>query len=143
MGGSLGHPCPIKPGAKCGRRSCAARAIGQLDLGQAIVFSGGRPVAAEDAGGTDELLARVAALRERGLIGASFPIILAKARKPGQPRFVDLPTVGPQTIVGAAAAGISIVAVEAGESLLLEREALQREADAGGVSVIGVRAGRG
>jgi DUF1009 family protein len=121
----------------------AAREIGRLDLGQAIAFSGGRSVAAEDAGGTDDLLARVSALRERGLIGKSFPIILAKARKPGQPRFADLPTVGPQTIIGAEAAGISVLAVEAGESLLLEREALQREADARGVSVIGVRARRG
>jgi DUF1009 family protein len=120
-----------------------AREIGKIDLGQAVVLSGGRPVAAEDAGGTDELLSRVAALRAGGLIGTAFPLILAKARKPGQPRFADLPTVGRQTIIGAAEAGIAIVAVEAGESLLLEREALRHEADARGISVIGVRAGRG
>lgn len=120
----------------------AAREIGRLDLGQAIVLCGGRPIAAEDAGGTDELLVRVAALRERGAIG-SFPLILAKARKPGQPRFADLPAVGPQTITGAAAAGISVVALEAGESLLLEREAIQHAADARGISVVGIRARRG
>src|SRR5690242_10732997 len=89
------------------RALAAAREIGRLDLGQAIVLSGGRPIAAEDAGGTDELLTRVAALRDRGLIGTA-PLILAKARKPGQPRFADLPTIGPETIIGASAAGISI-----------------------------------
>jgi UDP-2,3-diacylglucosamine hydrolase len=121
----------------------AAREIGRLDLGQAIVMSGGRPVAAEDAGGTDELLSRVVALRQRGIVGTGFPLILAKARKPGQPRFADLPTIGPQTIERAAAAQISTVVVEAGESLLLEREALRRVADQHAVSVVGVRRARG
>lgn len=116
-----------------------ARRIGATDLGQAVVVSGGRPVAAEDAGGTETLIARVAALREAGLVGnGSQSLILAKARKPRQPRFVDLPSIGRQTIVSAANAGIGIVAVEAGASLVLERPELVAEADARGVSVVGV-----
>ena len=84
----------------------AARAIGAIDLGQAVVLSGDRPIVAEDAGGTDALLARAAALRAAGLAGNSgAPLILAKARKPKQPSFVDLPAIGAQTVAGAAEAG--------------------------------------
>jgi DUF1009 family protein len=119
-----------------------ARAIGSIDLGQSIVYSGRRPVAAEDAEGTDALLARVEAMHRNGLVGTGgHALILAKAVKPKQPRFVDLPAIGPQTIANAAAAGISIVAVEAKRTLLLERDELQPEAESRGVSVLGLRHG--
>lgn len=117
----------------------AARQVGAMDLGQAAVVAGGRVVAAEDVAGTDELLARVARHRAAGLIGDApeIPLVLAKACKPQQPLFVDLPAIGPTTIAGAAAAGISLVAVEAGRTLLLERDRLFAEADALGVAIIG------
>lgn len=118
-----------------------ARTIGRVDLGQSIVFSGERAVAAEDAEGTDVLLKRVAAMRGSGLVGGTGPLILAKALKPRQPRFVDLPSIGPQTIINAAAAGISVVVVEAGRTLLIDRPALEREARERGVSLVGLRHG--
>jgi hypothetical protein len=119
-----------------------ARTIGGIDLGQSIVYAGSRPVAAEDAAGTDELLLRVGQLRAAGLTGnGKAPLILAKALKPKQSRLTDLPAIGAQTIVNAAASGIEIIAVEAGRSLVLEREELVREADARKISVIGVRLG--
>lgn len=125
------------------RRALAgARAIGGIDLGQSIVFAGSRPVAAEDAGGTDALLSRVAQLRAQGLTGnGRAPLILAKAKKPRQPRMTDLPAIGAQTVVNAAAAGIEIIAVEAGGSLVLDRRQLAAEAEARGISVIGLRHG--
>lgn len=120
----------------------AARAVGAIDLGQSVALSGDRPIAAEDAGGTDALLARVAVLREAGLAGnGRSPLILAKAVKPKQPRFADLPAIGPETVVNAAAAGISLIVVEAKRSLLLDRTAIEAEAAARGVSVIGLRHG--
>jgi len=120
----------------------AARAIGSIDLGQTIVVSGSRPVAAEDAGGTDALLKRVAELRTAGLVGNSgMPLILAKARKPRQPRFVDLPTIGALTVANAAAAGISIVVVEARGTLLMDRPSILREAGARRVTIVGLRHG--
>jgi DUF1009 family protein len=119
-----------------------ARTVGGIDLGQAVVFSGKRAVAAEDAEGTDALLERVAAMRDSGLVGSGkWPLILAKALKPRQPRFVDLPSIGPQTVVNAAAAGISIIALEAGQCLLLDRPQLEAEASARGISVLGLRRG--
>jgi DUF1009 family protein len=120
----------------------AAKAIGTIDLGQSAVVSASRPIAAEDAGGTDGLLRRVAELRAAGLVGERHgPLVLAKARKPKQPSFVDLPAIGADTVTGAAAAGISVIAVEAGASLLLDRAQIESEAEARGVTVIGLRHG--
>ncbi len=120
----------------------AARAIGAIDLGQSVVVSGNRPIVAEDAGGTDALLARAAALRAAGLAGNSgMPLVLGKARKPKQPSFVDLPAIGPQTVVNAAAAGISVIVVEARGTLLLDRPAIASEAASRNITIIGMRHG--
>lgn len=117
----------------------AAREIGRLDLGQAVVVAGRRIVAAEDVGGTDELLARVAAHRAAGRIGdGSGPLVLAKAAKPQQPLYVDLPAIGPDTVTRAAAAGITAIAIEAGKSLVLDRPALTAAAAAHGIAVAGL-----
>jgi DUF1009 family protein len=119
-----------------------ARAVGAIDLGQSVVVSANRPVAAEDAGGTDALLVRVAALRSAGLVGGERGnLVLAKARKPRQPSFVDLPAIGADTVVRAAEAGISAIVVEARGSLLLDRPAIEREAASRGISVVGLRHG--
>lgn len=120
----------------------AARQVGAMDLGQAAVAAGGRVVAVEDVAGTDELLARVARYRLAGLIDMSnaIPIVLAKACKPQQPLFVDLPAIGPQTVSGAAGAGISLIAVEAGRSLLVDRERLASMAWELGVAIVGLAA---
>lgn len=119
-----------------------ARAVGAIDLGQSVVVSANRPIAAEDAGGTDALLGRVAALRSAGLVGGERGhLVLAKARKPKQPSFVDLPAIGRDTVARAADAGISAIVVEAKGSLLLDRSAIEREAAARGISVIGLRHG--
>lgn len=118
----------------------AARQTGAMDLGQAAVVTGARVVAVEDVAGTDELLSRVGRYRAAGLIGggAETPVVLGKACKPQQPLFVDLPAIGPGTIAGAAAAGISLVAVEAGKTLLLERQKLFADADSLGIAIVGL-----
>jgi len=117
----------------------AAREVGRLDLGQAVVVAGRRVVAAEDVGGTDELLVRVVTHRAAGRIGdGTGPLVLAKAAKPQQPLYVDLPAIGPDTITNAAMAGISVVAVEAGKALVLDRPGLAAAADRHGIAVIGL-----
>lgn len=118
----------------------AARKVGEMDLGQAAVVAGARVVAVEDVAGTDELLMRVARHRAAGLIGddPGVPIVLGKACKPQQPLFVDLPAIGPATVTAAASAGISLIALEAGRTLLLDRDSLSAEASRLGVSVVGL-----
>ncbi len=119
----------------------AARAIGGLDLGQAAIAQGARVIAAEDAAGTDELIARVGEYRRRGLIGDTAILVLGKASKPGQQMQIDLPAVGPQTVLNAAAAGIGLIAVETGRTLVLDRPALEREAEISKISVVGLDVG--
>jgi len=114
-----------------------ARAIGALDIGQAVVVAPGRIVAVEDIAGTDALLARVAHYRDEGL-GADVPLILAKALKPQQSRLVDRPAIGPETVRRAAAAGISVIAVEANGAIVIGREAVNKGASEAGISIVGV-----
>jgi DUF1009 family protein len=117
-----------------------ARAIGALDIGQAAIVSGHRVLAVEDIGVTDALIARAGELKRQGLAGdGAARLILAKAIKPQQPSFADLPAIGLQTIANCAEAGIAAIAVEAGNSLLLQRADLIEAADRLGVSVTGLR----
>ncbi len=106
--------------AEIGKAVEAARLIGRLDIGQGAVAVHGRVVAVEDAGGTQELLKRVAALRSERRIGKSGGV-LVKCMKPHQDPRLDLPTVGPATAEEARLAGLDGVAVEAGRSLLAGR----------------------
>jgi len=116
-----------------------ARAIGDLDIGQAAAVCRGLVLAVEAAEGTDAMLARVAGLPQavRGRPGASAGV-LAKARKPIQETRVDLPTIGPATVRAAVHAGLAGIVGEAGGLLVLEREAVIQLADDLGVFILGV-----
>ncbi|HAQ36640.1 MAG: UDP-2,3-diacylglucosamine pyrophosphatase [Maricaulis sp.] len=116
-----------------------AHAIGTLDVGQGAVVCRGLVLAVEAQEGTDAMLARVAALPEeiRGTPLARHGV-LAKAPKPVQERRVDLPVVGLKTIEGAAAAGLSGIAVETGGALIVDREATLQAADEAGLFVIAI-----
>lgn len=111
-----------------------ARAIGGLDIGQAVVVQQGLVLGVEAIEGTDALLRRCAALRRDGPGG-----ILVKTEKPGQERRADRPTIGPQTAILAAESGLRGIAAEAGAVLLLDRDEVVRVADARGLFVVGVR----
>lgn len=122
----------------------AVRRAGELDLGQALVTSGARVVASEDIAGTDALIARIATFRADGLIGdGAARLVLAKASKPGQPVHIDLPAIGPDTVHNATKAGIAGIVVEAGRTLLIERETLIAAADHAGIAVMGIRVSNG
>ena len=112
-----------------------ARALGTLDIGQAVVVQQGLVLGVEAIEGTDALVARCAALRREGPGG-----VLVKIAKPNQERRADLPTVGPRTVEAAAAAGLRGIAIEAGSTLLLDRAAMTAAADAAGMFVVGVAA---
>lgn len=113
----------------------AARDIGARDIGQAVVVRHRAVLGAEAEDGTDALLRRCAGLRCGGVAG-----VLVKLEKPGQERRADLPTIGPTTVVEAAAAGLQGIAVEAGVTLVLDRAEVIRAADAAGLFVLGIRA---
>ena len=117
------------------------RALSPFDIGQAAVVIDGHVVAVEDIEGTDGLLARVARLRQEGRIRAKAGRgVLVKVPKSGQDLRFDLPTVGPRTIEGAATAGLAGIAVVAGNTIVVEPQAMIAAADAAGLFVTGLPA---
>ncbi len=111
-------------------------AMGRLDVGQAAAVAEGRCLGVEAVDGTDALLARIAAMDEAARGGAARGAgVVVKAPKPQQNRRLDLPAIGPETVEGAARAGLKGVAVEAEGVLLVEREAIERAAESLEISV--------
>jgi UDP-2,3-diacylglucosamine hydrolase len=108
--------------------------LGRLDVGQAVVVQQGVVLGVEAIEGTDALLERCTALRRTGTGG-----VLVKIAKPGQERRVDLPTIGPDTVTRAMAAGLRGIALEAGRTLIIDRAAVVRAADAAGLFLVGVK----
>ena len=119
------------------RRGVAVvRALGRVDVGQGCVVQQGLVLAVEAVEGTDAMLARAAGLRRDGPGG-----VLVKLVKPGQDRRADLPTMGAETIRGAAAAGLRGVAFEAGGTILADAEATVATANAAGMFLLGLDPG--
>jgi DUF1009 family protein len=116
----------------------AAKAIGQLDIGQAAVAIGRRAIALEGIEGTDGLLERVAGLRGHGRLAGMTGGVLVKCAKPGQELRADLPTIGPATVEAAHRAGLAGVAVEADHALILDQRRTVERADALGLFVTGL-----
>ena len=116
------------------RRGVAvARALGAVDAGQGCVVQQGIVLAIEAAEGTDAMLTRCLGLACSGPGG-----VLVKLVKPGQDRRTDLPTIGPDTLRAAAAAGLRGLAFEAGGTILADRETAIAGADAAGLFLLGL-----
>jgi hypothetical protein len=132
--GVLGRIAPdAQARADIARGLEVARALGAVDVGQAVVVQQGIVLGVEAAEGTDALLARIASLKRAGPGG-----VLVKLAKPGQDRRVDLPTVGVATIKKAAAAGLTGLAIEAGATLVLDLEGMVVAADEAGLFLEGL-----
>src|ERR1700675_3164890 len=117
------------------------RALSPFDIGQAAVVIDGHVVGVEDIEGTDGLLARVARLRAEGRIRAKTARgVLVKAPKNGQDLRFDLPTIGARTVEGAAAAQLAGIAIVAGNTIVVDPQAVIEAADAAGLFVTGLSA---
>jgi DUF1009 family protein len=137
--GALGRYTPsARDHRDIARGLALIEAAGPFDVGQAAVIADGHVLAIEAAEGTDEMLQRVAGLRRTGRIQAPAAVgVLIKAPKPHQDRRFDLPTIGPQTVAGAARAGLAGVAVLAGETIIAEPQAVAASADREKIFVFG------
>jgi UDP-2,3-diacylglucosamine hydrolase len=107
-----------------------AKEIGRLDVGQSIVVKDRTVLAVEAIEGTDEAILRA------GRLGRGKGLVVIKVSKPQQDMRFDVPAVGPQTIRTMKEAGASLLALEAGKTLLLEKEVLLREANKAGISIV-------
>lgn len=110
-----------------------AQALGTLDVGQAVIVQHQIVLGVEAIEGTDALIERCGGLRREGAGG-----VLVKLKKPHQERRADLPTIGLRTIDKAAQAGLAGIAVQAGETLMMDPKAIIAAADAAGLFVIGL-----
>jgi len=106
------------------------RTLGKLDIGQTVAVREGMVLAVEAMEGTDACIARAGAILERAVV--------VKMLKPGQDRRFDLPTIGPRTVEALIAAKARLLAIEAGATLVLEREEVGRLARKGRISVVGI-----
>lgn len=124
------------------KAAATASAIGALDIGQGCVVCDGLVLAVEAQEGTDRMLARVADL-EPALKGTPQARrgVLVKRPKPIQERRIDLPTIGPDTIERAAAAGLEGIGLEAYGALLLNKTLIAELCKTHGVFVYGFPAG--
>jgi hypothetical protein len=114
--------------------------LSAFDIGQAAAVARQRVLAIEGPEGTDRMLRRVQGLRGSwfGAKARQEGGVLVKAAKRGQDLRVDMPTVGPRTVVEAARAGLSGVAVGAGSTILLDREESLATADRLGLCITAV-----
>jgi len=97
-----------------------AKQTSALDIGQTVVVRHGTVLAVEAFEGTN------ACIRRGGELGRGKDVMLVKVSKPNQDFRFDVPVIGRQTIETCAAAGVSGIAIEAGRTLLLEREVVAR-----------------
>ena len=116
-----------------------ASEIGALDIGQAAIVAHGIVLGVESVEGTDAMLARVGDLSEevRGTPDARFGV-LAKIPKPQQDRRIDLPALGPQTVEGAAHAGLAGIVFEADGVLFEALDVCIEQANRAGLFLYGL-----
>ncbi len=106
-----------------------AKKISAMDIGQSVIVKRGTVLAVEAFEGTNETI------RRGGMLGRG-RAVLVKVSKPGQDFRFDIPVVGPRTVEVAAYAGVNVIALEEGKTLLLEVERLNELASRLGVSIV-------
>jgi DUF1009 family protein len=132
-------PTGLVAGPAPGRRELAdleygfriAKESSRLDIGQTVVVKSGTVLAVEAFEGTNAAILRGGSLGKKGAV-------MVKVSKPGQDLRFDVPVIGPLTLETAAEAGLGAVGVEAGQTLLLEKERMSALASAYKISIVGV-----
>jgi len=109
-----------------------AKGIAGLDIGQTVVIKDAAVIAVEAIEGTDKTIVRAGEL-----VGPGTTVV--KVAKPKQDLRFDVPTVGLRTLHAMKSAGARLLAVEADEVFILDKEELKRQALAAGISIVGIR----
>lgn len=109
-----------------------AHEIGRLDIGQCVVIKDRVVVAVEAVEGTDGAIKRGGDLAKEGAV-------VVKRSKPQQDMRFDLPAVGPRTIEVMASVKASVLAIEAGRTILLDREIMLEKARSARIAIVGIK----
>jgi DUF1009 family protein len=122
-----------------------ARGVAGFDLGQTVVVAAGACVAVEAMEGTDATIRRAGELFRGmsenagvapGETTLSRSLTVVKVAKPNQDMRFDVPVVGVATVEAMREAGAMCLAVEAGRTLIFDREAVAGAANAAGIAVV-------
>ncbi|MFH1857452.1 MAG: UDP-2,3-diacylglucosamine diphosphatase LpxI [Candidatus Omnitrophota bacterium] len=109
-----------------------AKRVASFEIGQTVVVKHGVVLAIEALEGTDQAIRRGGALGEAGAV-------VVKVARPRQDMRFDVPVVGPTTVEVLKAIHASVLAVQAGKTLFIEKEQLLASADEAGLAVVGIR----
>jgi DUF1009 family protein len=108
-----------------------AKEVGRLDIGQTVVLKDQIILSVEAIEGTDE------AIRRGGMLCGQGAVVV-KVCKPQQDLRFDLPAIGAQTVKSMEEVKASCLAIEAGKTIIIERETVIHEADRAGITIIAV-----
>ena len=106
-----------------------AREVSRLDIGQTVVVKNGTVLAVEGFEGTNE------AIKRGGALGRKHATMV-KVAKPTQDMRFDVPVIGVATIEVATEARLRVIAIEAGRTLLLEKEKVIEAANRSEISIV-------
>ncbi|HIJ59543.1 MAG TPA: UDP-2,3-diacylglucosamine diphosphatase LpxI [Nitrospirae bacterium] len=109
-----------------------AKEIGRLDIGQTVVIKSMAVMAVEAIEGTDEAIIR-------GGTFAGDGAVVVKISKPQQDMRLDVPAVGLNTLESMIKVNAKVLAIEAGRSIIFQREEFVKLADTHGISVVGYK----
>lgn len=108
-----------------------AHALARFDIGQSVAISNRACVAVEAMEGTDAMLRRAA-----GLVNGK-PLVLVKVSTRRKHRLFDVPVLGLDSIAVMKETGTTAAAVDAGHTLILDREQTLNAADEAGIAIRG------
>jgi DUF1009 family protein len=117
------------------------RAVAGFDIGQTVVVAAQACVAVEAMEGTDAAIIRAGTLvqsRAEGETTLERRLTVVKVAKPNQDMRFDVPVIGIRTVETMIQAGASCLSVEAGRTLLFDRETLLKRAAEAGIAIVAV-----
>lgn len=108
-----------------------AKESSRLDIGQTVLVRHGTVLAVEAFEGTN------ACIKRGGELGRGKAVTMIKVSKPNQDMRFDIPVIGAQTIRTCAEAGVSVIAIEAGKTLMLEKDLVDQLCQEHQITVVG------
>lgn len=106
-----------------------AKHIGGMDIGQTVVVKGKAIVAIEAMEGTDRCIIRGGNIAREGAV-------VVKTSKPKQDDRFDVPVIGPKTIQMMKKSHATCLAIEAGKTLIIDRDLTVALANKAGISIV-------
>lgn len=103
--------------------------MGGLDIGQTVIVKNMSTVAIEAIEGTDE------SIRRGGKIAGAGTVVV-KMAKPKQDMRFDVPVIGLKTIETMKESGSSVLAIQEGKTLILDKDEVIRKANEYGICIV-------